>query len=253
MKLTRKPKECLIFLLTTLLLLSLFTNSPISVFRNVIVCVSFTFIFDVLFLKIRKIKLFKLSAAIVTGLILSMLIPLGEPVQIYAAASLVAMFSKNFIRLKNFHIFNPAAFGIMVLSLVFGIFPSWWVITSKPIPLILGLAAIGFLVLASLKKWPVFISFYLTFLITFILLRINEIGLNAVRNALFDYTTIFFALVMLCEPMTSPKTFKNQIIYGAAVGLIAITTPQYMLGIFNEPLTFALLIGNIINFKVERG
>ena len=60
---------------------------------------------------------------------------------------------------------------------------------------------------------------------------------------------VFFAVVMLTEPMTSPKRFPLQILYVAIVAFLY----QPLLSLFGQNLTpeEALLIGNLFSFFVS--
>ncbi len=68
-------------------------------------------LFDLLFTFIRRRTLFIPFAAIATGLIIALIIDPDATWYQIAVVSGIAMGAKNFIRVSNRHIFNPAATG----------------------------------------------------------------------------------------------------------------------------------------------
>jgi len=241
-KLLKRPKESLILLLTLILLVSMTSFSIVQVITNLLAGVISCLLFDAFFLKLRKIKLFKLSAAFATGLILAILISPSAPLYVFVTASLAAMFSKNFIRLKNFHVFNPAAFGAFTSLIIFNIPISWWAVSYSLTPALITIIGVGYITIIKLKKLPVLVSFYTALIITFLLL-------NVPLQAIFDYTAIFFVFVMLCEPMTSPNKKTLQLAYGGLAALLSFTLPAELV---KDPVIFSLLLVNGMGFYFER-
>lgn len=205
-------------------------------------CLGTTILADLIFLKLRGIKLFYPEAAIVSGTIIGLLSAANIPWYELLLAVTLAMFSKNFLRIQNRHIFNPAGFGLLSSSLIFRHGISWWAasfqfVDFKNIYLILAVIILflpGLVSLLRMRRFFIFLSFILiSFLIQ--------------RKVFFDPTTIFFALVMLPEPMTTPIKYLAQIFFGAFVAVVSIVVSYVSFPL--DPLIFPLLLGNLLFFK----
>lgn len=184
---------------------------------------------DYIFTKIRKVPPFLMSAAIVSGLIIGLLV---HDSQIAILTSILAMASKNFLRIGDSHIFNPAAAGLFTAHFIFGESVSWWAVSWQqgfiPILILLTPALISAF---YMKRWRIILLFLIIYAL--------------INKTYFDPTVIFFATVMLPEPKTSPNNTLQQIAFG---GLIAITS-----GFLNlvDPLITSLLLGNLLFFMVK--
>ncbi|MBI4091441.1 hypothetical protein HY419_01665, partial [candidate division WWE3 bacterium] len=236
------------FMVVTLILVLMaaaFSFPPFLVLKNVLTTVSFCLLFDLLFLKLRRIKTFRLSAAVVSGLILAVLLSPSSKLEFLALSSLIAMTSKNFIRFSNFHLFNPAAFGALTAGIILADYPSWWAVSFGFAPILIAIGLSGYLSAFKLKKWPTILGFYLTYAL------LASLGLLNFERAL-DFTTAFFVMVMLVEPMTSPDKIFDQIIYSVFVATLAIFTPIQITSFFGDIFLYALLAGNILSFYLVR-
>lgn len=205
---------------------------------------------DFTFVLLRQIKPFPLSGAVVTGLIIGLLTSPNLPWHIPVLAALAAMVYKNFLRFSGKHIFNPAASGLLTASLIFQQPISWWAVSFQQFTPLNLLSLIAFLALLTpgwisikiMRRGLTVVSFLFVYLI-FSLIRSFTLKLNL----LLDPTTIFFSLVMLPEPMTTPSLRREQIVFGLLVGLAASLLP-----LPGDPLIFALLLANLGYFVYKR-
>lgn len=201
---------------------------------------------DFIFLKLRKKQFFFPSAAIVTGLIVALLtapsLPWYEPI----TTSVLAIACKNFLRISDRYVFNPAALGVFIVSLFFNHTVSWWAVSWQQIFPLSFESIFFFIILLSpaiisikrIRRWRIVIAFFL-FPVLF-----NP-------AILLDPTTIFFMLVMLPEPMTSPNRHSMQIPFGISVALIATIMSLPFFAFLPDVYIFALLIANIFFFKLR--
>ncbi|OGH70997.1 MAG: hypothetical protein A2396_02795, partial [Candidatus Levybacteria bacterium RIFOXYB1_FULL_40_17] len=209
---------------------------------------------DLLFLKIRKAKLFFPSAAIATGLIVGLLTDPSLPIYFPVLASILAMFTKNFIKIGR-HIFNPASFGLILASLVFGATVSWsgvsWQILDISslqtlLPFIILLSP-GFVSLYKMRRWRIILPFLAVYFLGL------SFFLKSTSLYFIDPTVIFFSLVMLPEPMTTPNHPKRQILFGVSVAALTILLSVFIFPSLNlqafDPLIFSLLLGNLLFFR----
>lgn len=247
--------------LTICLLLVFISTLNVSLlnFPLLIGSVSLTIFFDILFTFFRKKVLFIPWAAIATGLIIALISDPHLGLYKLAVICFIAMASKNFLRISNKHIFNPAALGLFLGGIILNSSVSWWgvsfqTITDKPW---------AFLVLLT----PAYVSFYrmkrfgsiLSFLLLYALLTSflsHRLTPQVLINNLLDPTTIFFAIVMLAEPMTSPFKLKRQILYGIAVAITTLTLSYPAISSFLSGLKLlpdvlipSLLLANMLFFK----
>ncbi|OGH51157.1 MAG: hypothetical protein A3G13_02360 [Candidatus Levybacteria bacterium RIFCSPLOWO2_12_FULL_37_7] len=256
MNLARNPKIQLAITLFFIYLTSLFNNFSTQNLLIFIISVVSCIISDLVFLRIGKKPIFFPSAALVIGLILTLVVSPNLPWFAISIIGILAVVSKNFLRFNSRHIFNPAAFGLIIGSLFFEHTVSWWGVSSQQFRIQNLEFIIPFLILLS----PGLISQYrikrfritLFFLVVYF---IFQIIFNA--KYFFDPTILFFSLVMLPEPMTTPNNHTRQIIFGTfiAVFSILISFPifHFLLLTFNssDPLLLSLLIGNLIFFKLK--
>ena len=254
MSLLKQSKIQLSLTLLFILLLNALTSFNYQILISVSLAVLSTVFSDFLFLKIRKVKLFFPSAAIATGLIIGLLTDPNLPFYLPVLASVFAMFSKNFIRMGR-HIFNPASFGLLLTSVFLGASISWWGVAWQILDFSKFQTLIPFLILLS----PAFVSIFrmsrfriiLSFL--FIYLLGQSIFFKSLNiQTILDPTLVFFSIVMLPEPMTTPNNHLRQILFGGAVGFLVVLLSIFLLPIINlsiDPLIISLLLGNLLFFK----
>src|SRR3990167_7169267 len=97
---------------------------PTNLFAAIIVCAGLDVLLKKFYLKRSEIK-FPYSA-VVTGIIIGSIISFNAPLLVILLASVVAILSKFFIRLKGMHIFNPATLGLLVALAIFSLADEWW-------------------------------------------------------------------------------------------------------------------------------
>ena len=181
-------------------------------------------------------KVFKVSSnpqsSLITGLILSLITGPGSLAA--GIAGIAAMASKYLFAWKGRHIFNPAAFGAVFTALALNHGASWWIGSFQSFPLVV----IGaLLILKKIKRFELVGVFLLATLILSFSTQFQMLFLES--------PIIFFASVMLIEPLTSPFSRKNQIIYAILVALTFYLFGRLFISI---PLELALLAGNIFSF-----
>lgn len=199
-----------------------------------VICVVFTVFFDLVLTYLKSKTFFIPWSALVTGLIIALIISPNALWYQVAVICALAMAGKNFLRINNRHLFNPAALGLFLGGIFFNLDVSWW-----------GVSAVVFLILLL----PGYVSFYKMRRFGSILSFLVFYNLLSGFKLLLDPTTIFFALVMLPEPMTSPFDLKKQILYGAIVATAALVLSYFP--IFPDVLIPALLLGNVFNFSFK--
>ena len=239
--------------------LSAFGQLPIEQYVYVlIVSLSSTILFDLIISYIRIRKLSIPHAAMVTGMILTLLV---DPMLVWykiAAIAFIAMAIKNFVRINNKHIFNPASAGLLIGGYIFSLNVAWWGSSFQ--------YSINFniqtLILYIILLSPLYVSAYrvrryfsiLSFITTYAVLTFVNFGnsLSTLPVILLNPTVIFFSIVMLPEPLTSPSERNKQIIFGIAVAVLNFILASNIIAgniFIPDVLIASLLLANLIFFK----
>lgn len=188
---------------------------------------------------------FRLEHRIITALILFLLFDPLTSWWTFLVLGAITEGAQYFLRGPGGPLFNPAALGVLIVS-IFGTLPSWWGTNPLPRVSLLGepfsLAALFTLLVAGYvvyryRKLPISLSAFGAFALTYALLY----GDSPVYIAL-EGTLLFFFLVMVPEPKTSPVVPKEQYLYGALVGA---GTALGLYFHFIEAYVIALLVGNL--------
>jgi Na+-transporting NADH:ubiquinone oxidoreductase subunit NqrB len=158
-------------------------------------------------------------------------------------ASMLAMASKYIFAIHKKHLFNPVAIAVVLTALVINQSANWWVGTTALMPFVL---VGGLLIVRKLKRSDLVIAFLVAaFLSTefFGFLKGSNLLLSAQR-ILLSSPLLFFAFIMLTEPLTVPLTKMKRIVYGIFVGLI-FTPAIHLWSLYSTP-ELALVVGNAL-------
>lgn len=189
----------------------------------------------------------KRDSPFITALILSLIIgpiPFLPNLFFLTITPIFAMASKYFIGYQKKHFFNPAAFAIVITAIVLGKGASWWISSSAMLPFImLG----GIYVLIKINRLNMTLMFLFIFLLLILITNIKNLlpfhaGLTIILSSLSP--VLFFSIVMLTEPLTSPADQRLRIYYGVICSVIIIflqkvTTVSYT-------VELSLLIANML-------
>lgn len=195
-----------------------------------------------------------IESTFITAFILALVITPPDP-SIYFSyipfllwASALAMMSKFIFVIRKKHIFNPAALSMAVMAFAVNQSASWWVGTAWMIPFTL---AGGILVVQKIRRWDLATAFFAAAAFSIIgagILRGANV-LTLTQGMLIHSPILFFAFVMITEPLTTPPTRMLRIYYGALVGLLF--SPAVHIGSVYSTPELALLAGNIFSYAVS--
>lgn len=188
----------------------------------------------------------------ITAFILMLIMSPAAPdlayVSFLALASLAAITSKFILAINRKHVFNPAAFGVALTAFVGIGYASWWIGTAAMLPFVfVG----GLLVIRKLIRWDLVLSFlaFAGAAIAVSALMRGSSPLDILQRSVVDSPLIFFAAIMITEPLTTPPTRWLRVLYGAVVG--ALFAPgTHIAGIYSTP-ELALLAGNLVSYAVS--
>lgn len=183
-------------------------------------------------------------SAIITGIIVGSIAPQNAPFLLVTLASLIAILSKYFIKVRHNPVFNPAALGLIIGLAIFGVGDVWWAAGSYSVSgFTFSLAPL--LIIAAYQGRRLHAS--IAFLIAILLMSVGLTGVSSITSlngvdALVFGVNFYFAFLMLADPKTSPHRNSVQVVYGAGVALLYSGFALYRL-----PYAFllALLVGNL--------
>jgi len=176
-------------------------------------------------------------SALILGLIIAPPKSLHDIIFLGFAAVLMVT-SKFVLAISKKHIFNPVALSVAVTAIAISGTVNWWVGNVALLPIV---AIGGFLIVRKIKRWDL--------VLTFLVAALIFIGPARWIRSITDTPLIFFAVIMLTEPMTSPPTRILRIIYGALVGILI--APQIHFGNVYTTPEIALIVGNIFSYIVS--
>ncbi len=191
------------------------------------------------------------DAAIASGLFVALVLPPNASLLFTGVGAFAAVASRHVLRYAGRPWFNPAAGGIMLSAVAFGLAPAWWAGVGplgEYLVIALGLA----LILRSPAQWRI----PATFLVAYAALATLQhvlLGATTDPHVLLlqatDPTTVFFALFMVAEPRTAPSSPAAQPLYAGAVGTLSAFAPLVSP---SAGLLFALLLGNVLAIVLRR-
>ncbi len=189
------------------------------------------------------------ESSIITSLILFLVLGAPTNKSQYAGivfAAIVAIASKYVMTWRSAHIFNPAAIGVLVVSLL-GIGNGVWWVADKS--LFIPMLLVGFVVLLKIRRFELFLAFFVPALLIIIAKDTSGASLSgAVTTALTLYPLLFLGSIMLTEPSTMPITRNKRLMFGAIVGIVFASNLD--LGFIAASPHLALIVGNLFAFAV---
>lgn len=186
------------------------------------------------------------ESAVITGLILALLfVPptaVGEWLQL-ALVAVIAMASKYVLVIRGRHIFNPAAIAVVIASFSGLAYAAWWIATPALLPVTAVVAVLVLFRTRRLQMAGVFLAAAIAAIVAKSAIT-TGVSLGAVTMALTSWPLVFFAGIMLCEPLTLPPRRHQQFIEAALVGLFLGVAPH--VSTFTTTPATALVFGNLL-------
>ena len=241
----RTPKATLAFIFLPLLIVAGTGLGWPAVLPHVAAAVAGACLVDLLIVAIgRGVWAWPTSAAL-SGLIVAFVLGLQEPVITTFFVGAIASLSKQLLRTRRGHLFNPAALALVVSVPLFGTGQSWWgALPDLPWPLFVLLVAGGAVLVDRLNKFPAVLSFLATYfgMLSYTAL-LDPTRVAELFRAPFLQAAIFLACFMLTDPPTSPGRQLDQVWVGALMAVVAVVAQ--VLGAGQSYLLVGLLAGDL--------
>ena len=158
-----------------------------------------------------------------------------------------AMASKYMVAIGKRHLFNPAAFGAVLMGVGLHHPVSWWVGDNA---VLLPLIILGGALMLSRLRYYEMVAAFAALVLGISIAHGNLSSLAGIDRSLsmmgIHSMFCFFGLVMLTEPRTVPIGRWRQIVYGAFVGLLF--SPYTHIGSYYFTPEAAILCGNLFVF-----
>ncbi len=242
----------LIFLLIVAFFISIANPSsdPFALALTVAFLLAVSAVTNCVFANIFKVPT-NVESVYITALILALII---TPIQslndlwFLAWAAILANASKYIIAIKGKHLFNPAAFAVALTYFTINQSASWWVGSGAMLAFVIfG----GLLVVRKLGRFDTVLSFLIAAVATILVssLFTGADFIASTQKQILYSPLLFFAFVILTEPLTTPPTRRLRIVYGALVGFLF--TPQFHIDGFYLTPEVAILIGNLFSYIVS--
>lgn len=216
------PRHYQISVLSSLICLGLFQFGFQLPWWHVAGCVGATIGTQFFADKLIK-RRFDVRSPLISALSLTLLLRTGS-VTLSIAAGILAVASKYILRWNGKHIFNPANFGLVVMSLTFSaawISPGQW--GAAPI-MALALLAFGGIVTGKAKRWDVSVALLVSYALL-ILGRAFWLGdpLSIPLHQMQSGALLVFAFFMISDPKTTPDARLGRVVYAAIVATVGFT------------------------------
>lgn len=226
---------------------------PLALLASAAVALAATFASNWIVAKLLRVTPHTDSSLITALLIFVVLRPSLEPLALasIAVAGVIASVSKYLIAVRGRHVFNPAAVGVFVVTLLaFGPVPgfsyaAWWLGTPF---LLLPVAIAAFAILYRTQRLTLGIVFLAVAIVALSVryLLTGDNPLDGVSYLLLSSPAVFFAGFMLSEPLTLPPRRWQQLAEATVVALL-FTVP-FSFGLLTSTPQLALLVGNLLAF-----
>ena len=221
--------------------------NPVAFIVSLIVSVATALASNKLFGWLFGVRVHSESATI-TGLIIALVFT--PPITLILGLKLVlvtmiAMASKYVITIRNRHVFNPAAFGIVVGSVSGLAYATWWIATPAMIPITLIVAVAILYKTKRLQMGALFVAVSVGLLGLQAVID-GSISVDTFVSAVTSWPLLFVAGVMLSEPLTLPPRRHQQYIVAIVVGVLSVSAIH--IGPILMTPALALIVGNVVAF-----
>jgi Na+-translocating ferredoxin:NAD+ oxidoreductase RnfD subunit len=186
---------------------------------------------DVIILRLRKSFWEYPSGAVLTAMIVTMVIRAQEPWYVPAATAMVAVLSKYALRTRQANVLNPAAFALVLMTYVMPMGQNWWGALPDVSPMWLRatLLAGGIYITSRVNKIPLVLTFLGAYFLLFTAAAYlgNPGTVAEIFRSPDIEAALFFALIILTDPPTSPARYRAQWVFGIITAVTGFAVFQW--------------------------
>jgi Na+-translocating ferredoxin:NAD+ oxidoreductase RnfD subunit len=223
----RTPKGLLLILLVLLATIAAPGEGIADVTVNMGASILAAGAIDLIVLRLRNAAWEFPSGAVLTAMIVAMVVRAQEPWYVPTITAVLAVSSKYLLRTRQANVFNPAAFALVVMFYLLPMGQSWWgaLPDVEPVWLRAALLLGGVYIANRVNKLPLVLSFLGAYFALFTIAAFvgdPRAVAEIFRSPDVD-AVLFFALIILTDPPTSPAKYSGQWIFGvitAAAGFL---------------------------------
>ena len=217
----KTPKGLLTILLVVVTALAAPGEGARHVLLNMTLAVLAAGVLDLVILRVRNGAWEYPSGAVLTAMIVTMVVRAQEPWLVPVVTSLIAVLSKYVLRTRQANVFNPAALALVATFYLLPHGQSWWGALPDLSPVWLrGVLLAGGIYLANrVNKLPLVLTFlgaYFSLFTATAFLGDPRPIVEIFRSPDVD-AVIYFTLIILTDPPTSPAKYRGQWMYGLIV------------------------------------
>lgn len=212
-----------------------------------LISVASVYVFDLIVSRLRTGHWIATLSSLVTGLLIGLVFDPTAALYVLITACLLAVLSKQFLAAgSHLHIWNPTVLGVAVTSLIFNQSTGWWAASWGVVPLVIIVIGMS-LALRQIRR--------LAMPVVFLAILFVYFGLSGTWDGAFSQvltgTYLFFAYIMLPEPVTSIGGKAWLYVWPALVGGLVILLTVFHIFI-TDPVFVALLSANAFVFIFVR-
>jgi Na+-translocating ferredoxin:NAD+ oxidoreductase RnfD subunit len=226
----RTPKGLLTILLVVLTAMAAPGEGIAAVALNMGAAVLAAGAVDLIILRLRNSVWEYPSGAVLTAMIVTMVVRAQEPWYVPTATAVFAVLSKYALRTRQANVFNPAALALVLMSHVLPMGQNWWgaLPDVSPVWLRAVLLAGGIYIANRVNKLPLVLVFLGAYFLLFTTAAyVGDPGkvVEIFRSPDLD-AVLFFALIILTDPPTSPAKYRAQWIFGIVTAVVSFAVFQ---------------------------
>ncbi len=185
-------------------------------------------IVDLAFQRVRFPRLRFPDAALATSLFVSLIVWPATVDLALLSVAIVSVGLRHVLRVNSHPVLNPAAAGIAVATVLFGLSTSWHLgFGTTAAALVVALGAV--LIVRAPHTWRMPVFYFAAYLPVTIAIAV---GLGAggqlvplLEAGALGPASLFFGLFMVSEPRTAPTARRAMAIFAGLVGLVAGVLP----------------------------
>jgi Na+-translocating ferredoxin:NAD+ oxidoreductase RnfD subunit len=245
-KFFRTPKGLLLPILVVLVLIAAPGQGVAETAPGLIAAVVISGVLDAVILRRRRGHWNFPSGAALTALIAGMVLRAQEHWYVPVGASVIGVLSKYVLRSRACNVFNPAALGVIAAYHIFHAGNSWWGALPESSPVLqLAMVAGGYFITGKVNKIPLVLVFLGChfFLFSCAAFLADPQHVMEIFRAPDLQAALYFALIILTDPPTSPIKYRDQVKFGILVAAVSFAVFETTGVVYF--LLAGVLVGNI--------